>query len=303
MKTFPIATMTMALALGASAQSLPASGSGTVGEPVSGAPIQSVKPATGASQSRLKSAGYHPTYDFGHGYRHGSDQGGFYGDWIKDRLSIGLTYSIFSLSDGTRPPNREDDFLGNINELNESHKSTLAPVVEYEVNDYVSLGLTYMHIEASTMNFNNHEGDGNAVLKGPVLKADVQYPLWEKRIYPHAGVGVAFLSGDFEEDTWWHLGYGSPESWAEYGKPSSKTRGGYYRYIDVDDATEFFFTVGLSFKPHPRVKLDVSYRKISVDPDCEFGYDYGGSRGKRKQSDGDFDLSGGFWLFSASYVF
>lgn len=298
MKTLSIAAMALvATAVAAAGQTQPAKAQGAVGEPVRGAPVQAAKPVQGAAQYRPVAAGYRPAYGYG------SEYGDFFDEWIRDRLSIGLTYSIFSLSDGTRPPNREEDFLGNINELNDSHENRLVPILEYEVNDYLGLGLTYMQVEASTMNFNNHEGDGNAVMKGPVLKADLQYPLWERRIFPHAGVGVAFLSGDFKEDTWWHLGYSSPGDWAASGRPSTKARGANYRYIDVDDATEFFFTIGLSCKPHPRVKLDVSYRKISINPDCEFGYDYGGTRGKRKQSDGDFDLSGDFWLFSVSYVF
>ncbi|MBP5543891.1 MAG: hypothetical protein ILM98_07435 [Kiritimatiellae bacterium] len=230
---------------------------------------------------------------------------GFYENWIEGKLSLGLTVSTYSLTDGKRPANRQDDFLGNINELKESHPNRLLPTLEYQACDYLCVGLSYMHVEASTLNFNNGEGDGNAVMKGPVFTAEATYPFWEKRLYPHVGVGVAFLAGDFEEDTWWHLGYSSPDSWASLGSPKKELRGNHYRYIDVDDETPVFFTIGLSCRPHPRVKLDISYRRISIDPDCEFGYNYVGPKlnGKDKHSDGDFDLSGEFWLFSASYVF
>ena len=228
---------------------------------------------------------------------------GFFANWIENRLSVGLAFSKFSLENGTRPPNREEDFLGNINKLKNSHASRVFPVVEYKVCDYLSVGASYMHIEASTLNFNNGEGDGNAVMKGPTLSAELTYPLFDDLLIPHVGGGFAFLSGDFEEDTWWRLGYSSPESWKYLGK-SSHRRGNHYRYIDVDDATKAYFEVGVSCKPHPRLKLDISYRKISLDPDCEFGYEYGDNGGiKDKHSEGDFDLGGYFWMFSASYIF
>lgn len=227
----------------------------------------------------------------------------FYEKWIKGRLSLGLTYSIFSLSEGNRPANREQDFLGNVNELTEYHPMRFAPVLEYKVCDYLSLSATFMHISICTMNFNNHLGDGVGTLEGPALGVDLTYPLFDGKVYPHAGIGVAFLAGDFEEDTWWHLGYSNPESRAASRHPN-KRHGKYYRYIDVDDAVEPYYTFGVSYLPHPHVKLDVSYRRICVDPDCEFGYDYTPTGGvKDKHSDGDFDMSGGFWLFSVSYVF
>lgn len=227
----------------------------------------------------------------------------FYENWIEGKLSIGLTYSIFRLTDGDRPANREDDFLGNINELRDAHENNIFPVLEYQACDYFNIGFTYTKIEARTMNFNNKESDGNAELSGPVIIAEFTYPLWEKRLYPHIGMGIAFLKGDFKEDTWWHLGYSSPEAWDYYGKPSKKTRLNYYRDIEVEDQTKAFFTIGLSYRPHPHVKLDLSYRKISLSPDCNFAYDYRGNTGRAIRNYGDFDMSGDFWLFSVSYIF
>lgn len=231
-----------------------------------------------------------------------ADGDGFFENWIRDRLSVGLAFSMFRLSDGDRPANRDEDFLGNVNELDDSHANRLAPVIEYQALDYLCIGLTYMQVEARTLNFNNGQGDGTAILKGPVITADLTYPFWERRIWPHVGSGVAFLSGDFEEYTWWHLGYSSPSAWEYYGSPTDKLRAGHYRDIEVDDQTKAFFTVGVSFRPYPRVKLDVSYRQISLDPDCNFAYSYPG-RGRAIRNYGDFDMSGRFWLFSVSYIF
>ena len=249
-------------------------------------------------------AGYDSQATIGSFSDYDSEWDDFYENWIKGKLSIGLTYSIFRLTDGDRPANREDDFLGNINELQDAHENNIFPILEYQACDYLNLGLTYTKIGARTMNFNNHESDGDAELKGPVIIAELTYPLWEKRLHPHIGLGVAFLKGDFNEDTWWNLGYASPESWEAYGKPTKKTRQNHYRDIEVDDQTKVFFTAGLSYRPHPHVKLDVSYRRISLDPDCNFAYDYGSNHGGRAiRNYGDFDMSGYFWLFTVSYIF
>ncbi len=230
-----------------------------------------------------------------------TDDGSFYDGWIKGRLSIGVTYSKFSLSDANRPAVPGQTFIGFVNELNEESANTFYPLIEYMVCDYLSVGASYMKIEASTLNYNNHLGDGTAIMEGPVVSADLTYPLLNGMLSPHIGVGMALLSGDFEEDTWWGLGYSSPSSWQYFGSPTTKKRGNYSRYVDVDDEVAPYFTIGVSYTPFSHLKLDVSYRRISVDPDCQFGYNYSGK--KEQHSTGDFDLSGGFWLLSGSYVF
>lgn len=228
----------------------------------------------------------------------------FYDRWISGKLSIGMSYSVFSLSAGERPANREDDFIGNVNLLLDNNEQNFIPTISYQLCDYLLIGASYCQIEARTMNFNNYLSDGNAILKGPVFTIELSYPLLKKRIIPHAGLGVAILKGDFEEDTWWRLGYSSPESWDYYSRPTSKTRTGYYRYIDVEDASSNFFSVGIAFRPISHMQFDVSYRKLSLNPNCEFGYDYSPSKGEKdKHHDGDFDMSGGCWLLSLSYVF
>jgi hypothetical protein len=227
----------------------------------------------------------------------------YYEMLVMDRLSIGLAFSMFNLTDGARPPDVENDFLGNINKLSDTHSNHLFPIIEYQAFDYLSFGLTYMDVEAGTMNFNNGEGDGTAILKGPVITADLTYPLLDRCVWPHIGSGIAFLSGDFEEETWWHLGYSSPETWKDFGRPTREPLRGRYREIAVDDQTKAFFTIGVSFRPHPRLKLDLSYRRISLDPGCSFAYSYRGERRREVMSHGDFDMSGDLWLFSASYVF
>lgn len=228
----------------------------------------------------------------------------FYNRWIKGKLAIGLSYSVFTLSDGERLADRDDAFIGNVNELLDANNKNFQPSLSYQVCDYLLVGVSYSHIEARTMNFNNSLSDGNAILSGPVFTAELSYPLFEKRIIPHAGFGTAILKGDFEEDTWWYLGYSSPDSWEYYSRPTAKTRLGYYRYIDVEDASSTFFSIGVAVRPFSHMQFDISYRKVDLNPTCEFGYDYTPSKGEKdKHHDGDFDMSGGFWIFSLSYVF
>lgn len=225
--------------------------------------------------------------------------GGFFDEWIAGKLSIGLSVSSVSLTDNKRPPNREQDFLGNINELKQEDSVQVFPTVNYRPIEYLLLGLSYAKVEARTMNFNNHESDGNASLKGPVFTAEAAYPLWDELAIPHVGLGLAFLAGDFDEDDWWGAGYGAPEDYEIAGH--DKNRYFRHRYIDVDDQTCAFFNIGVSCRPIKNLLLDVSYRKLSLDPDCEFGYAVKGR--KYMESTGDFDMSCNVFLFSVSYVF
>ncbi len=227
--------------------------------------------------------------------------GGFYEEWIEGRLSIGLTFSNYRLDDDQRIAKRGSAYIGYVNKLDEDRPNRVLPLVEYKICDYLSIGLSYIQIEASTLNYNNHLSDGSVAMEGPSLAVDLTYPLLGGKLRPHVGAGLAYLAGDFKEDTWWGLGYSSPGSWEYLGSPTKKRRGKYYRYIDVDDEIAPFFTLGLSYNPLDHLKLDASYRWLHVDPDCQFGYNYSGK--KDKHQDGDFDLSGGFFLLSASYVF
>ena len=219
--------------------------------------------------------------------------------WIKGKLSVGLSLSTLDLSHGKRPANTDEDFLGNINELTKESSTQVFPTLNYLVCDYFTLGVSYVKIEARTKNFNNLESDGNATLKGPVFTAEAAYPLWKELVIPHAGVGVATMSGDFKEDSWWHAGYSSPEDYESVGRDNNRYRR--HRYIDVDDDSCAFFAIGVSCRPAEHLLLDVSYRKLSLMPDCVFGYE---SKGRKSvMRTGDFDMSCDVVLFSVSYLF
>lgn len=259
----------------------------------------SPKPVFGGAAANSGSAyGSRSQTDY-YGVAYDSDSGGFYDNWIKGKLSVGLSLSTLDLSHGKRPANTDEDFLGNINELTKESSTQVFPTLNYRVCDYFTLGVSYVKIEARTKNFNNLESDGNATLKGPVFTAEAAYPLWRELVIPHAGVGVATMSGDFKEDSWWHAGYSSPEDYESVGRDNNRYRR--HRYIDVDDDSCAFFAIGVSCRPAEHLLLDVSYRKLSLMPDCVFGYE---SKGRKSvMRTGDFDMSCDVFLFSVSYLF
>lgn len=259
----------------------------------------SPKPVFGGAAANSGSAyGSRSQTDY-YGVAYDSDSGDFHDTWIKGKLSVGLSLSTLSLSDGKRPANTDDDFLGNINELTTKSGTRIFPTLNYRVFDYLMFGISYAEVEARTKNFNNLQSDGNATLKGPVFTVEAAYPLWEELAIPHIGVGFAAFSGDFKEDAWWHAGYSSPEDYESVGRDNNRYRR--HRYIDVDDESCAFFVIGVSCRPVKHMLLDFSYRKLSLDPDCEFGYE---SKGRKSvMRTGDFDMSCDVFLFSVSYLF
>lgn len=242
-----------------------------------------------------------PYYSARENYGSGGD---FYEEWIKDRLSIGLSFSTFSFTDNKRATDteRKRNFIGAVTVLEEEDDFNVYPVLTYGVNDYFRVGLGYDKITGRTYNFNNQESDGNVVMKGPMISFEGSYPFMEGMLTPHAGVGFTYYYGNFEEDTWWHLGYSSLEAWQYYGSPNRRSRP-YFRVIRVDDDLAVFFNIGLAFRPIENFVIDFSVRKVSLDPDCEWGHDRPQKGLFEQHNTGDFDLSHWAYALSLSYLF
>lgn len=228
---------------------------------------------------------------------------GFYGECIRNKLSVGMGYYFYSFDKTDRPadPEKKLTYVGNVNHIEEEEDSGLTFLVQYRVCDYASIGASYAKFSADTLNWNNGEGDGYVEMSGPLAFLELRYPFWGGVVTPHAGAGLAFLTSDFKEDTWWYYGYGDPDSWVRLGS-ESKLRGVHYREIRVDDCTAFFWTAGLSIKPFRWFELDASVRFMEADPDCRFGYKYGNGKFD-PQLEGDFDLSNTMYVFTGSIVF
>ena len=233
----------------------------------------------------------------------------FYSSWIQDRLAVGLSLSYFRLTDADRPrdKNRQKTFLGYINHLDEENQIAWAPTLTWTISDYVRLGITYHSIEARTLNFplspyNEQLSDGNVKSFGPLLLAEGTYPLAEGRWRPHMGVGIGMYRGDFSEDTWWELGYPTPQDWHALGSPT-KTALGKRRYIEVDDAVGVSLILGIAWRPIREFELDLSLRRTFLEPDCEFGYKHDASGRKEPEQSGEFTLDSISVVVTASYVF
>lgn len=228
----------------------------------------------------------------------------FYNKWIKGRLTLGVSVSRLWLTDNeisTPDVSKKHNFLGNITRLEEESPTTVAPVLTYLVCDYFRVGLGYDKVCGRTYNWNNGESDGNVEMKGPSILFEGAYPFLDGMLVPHAGLGVTFYSGDFDEDTWWRFAYSDPWSWQYLGS-TSKSRTGYFREIDVDDEVAAFFTIGFEYNPFENLMIDVSFKVTEVDPDCKWGYRKGNGNFSQ-QGTGHFDLSHYALTIGASYRF
>lgn len=223
----------------------------------------------------------------------------FYDTWIKHRLSAGFTLAYTRLMDGSR--SRNDTFLGNITEIGVENEFSLAPVIKYDLSDYMRLGLSYSYLKINTLNWNNGQGDGYAKFRGAALQFDFNYPMYEYRFFPHAGVGCAFYDAAFDEYGWWSHGYSNNEAWA-IRNYTYKTASGKYREIHVDDVIAPFVTIGASYRTAPNLEFDLSFRAMFADPDCEFGYVHSDNRFERRAT-GSFEINNYSILLTASYVF
>lgn len=226
----------------------------------------------------------------------------FYEQWIRDRLTIGLTFSSFSLSDPDRPadPNREETFIGAVNHLDEVDENSFTLSASYQACNYLVIGVGYGEVTARTLNFNNHLSDGNVSISGPMFTAQFIYPVLDGRLRPHVGLGYAMWKSDFEHDAWWHLNYSSPESYAATGGKGSVH--GYYREIRVEDESSVYWTLGCGFRPFPHLELDLSMRSMSIEPANAFVYTDGGASVSTQRT-GEFTLDNTAWMLTISYVF
>ena len=231
----------------------------------------------------------------------------FYETWIEDRLSLGLGLSYTTLTDPRRPKdnNRQKTFVGFVWKLEDEDEVGVVPELRYRASDHVRLTLSMDRVSGRTRNFNQAKhSDGNVEAIGPMLMAEGLLPLCDDTLFLHAGVGLAYAFADFEEVTWWHLGYASEAAWIARGRPSVRTAQDHYREIKVDDAFGWAVAAGATWRPHPRFELDLSLRHVWLDPDCQFGYTYSARKGGfKKHLDGDFTLDHLAVALTGSYVF
>lgn len=201
---------------------------------------------------------------------------GFYDEWVADRLTVGIRIGKNHLTDGKRPGNYEQDFVGAIYRLDDDDDIVVYPELRYWVARHFRFTLGMDSAGGRTRNFNtpNHHSDGTATVKGPLFLVEAVYPMLDDTLLLHAGAGLTWGFGDFDYVTWWHLGHSSEASWKARGSRTNRTRAGYYRQMNVDDALGVAVSCGLAWRPTDRVELDFSVRHVWIEPDCHWGYQY-----------------------------
>lgn len=234
--------------------------------------------------------------------------------WLSERLTLGLAVSRIRLSDNHRSPHRPDawgtegtTFLGALNLMELENETVVVPVATYWVARYLRAKATWEIMKTRVFNYKDDDPygphgqtDGLAKMNGPVAMLEAVWPLMDDKVFPHAGAGVFYGFGDFDEDTFWHLGYSSPESWELKGKPKKKA-GGHYREIHMDDGLGWVASAGVAWRPARHFELDLEMRKTWVSADAEYGYITGD--GWEAHHPGEFSFDNVTWSLSASWVF
>ena len=226
----------------------------------------------------------------------------FYDVWIRDRLSIGIGFSVSTLTKNHRPQDRDAHrtFVGYVNKLEDERPVRFTADVSYWTARHLMLGLSFDRVGGQTRNYNNHRSDGCLELWGPVLYADVVFPCLNDTLFPHFGAGIVYGVADFEEEKWWHLGYSNPEEYAAAGR-SDKTKNNRYREIRVDDGFGLILQGGIAWRPVEHVQFGLTLRQTFLSCDAEFGYR--GNHGFHREMSGDFDLDNFSAVVTVAYVF
>lgn len=209
---------------------------------------------------------------------------------IKEKLSLGLRVSDFSLTDSHRPEDttRRKTFIGYVNELKAEDVIHIQPTAYYKFNRYLSLEFTMDEVSARTENFNNHLTDGVVTMSGPIFNIFASCPFWDARVNPYIGIGYAPWKSKFSHDEWWMLGWGSPRDYEKAGSPGV-ANGGYERRIYVEDDSGIVWTAGVNAKLHRAAELDFMVRWLDLAPKNEHGTLLNGVYSKQRE--GAFSLN------------
>jgi opacity protein-like surface antigen len=204
-----------------------------------------------------------PAYGYGETHPYGAFE------FLEGRVAIGIQMYRHSLKDTSRPEdtNREQTFLGYINDLSIVDDSSFSLFLQLHLIEYVYLELSHDKISARTRNFNNELSDGNVEMSGLIFSVFGHYTFHE-RFTPFIGIGLAPWSASFKHDEWWTLGWSSPESYEAAGRPG--TSRGRRRIIDVEDDTGTVFTLGLRINIVEHLDVSLQYRQISLNSEATF---------------------------------
>jgi hypothetical protein len=217
-----------------------------------------------------------------------------YWNLIRDRIEIGLRQTEFDLDTTFKNgPGEDDQFLGTIDHLDEETDSSFDKwFIRYFPIPWMGFELATDEVSARTITMEDGHSDGVFVAEGNVLTTtarlslgDVlrvvdwasngfEYPgraayAWGDRLRVYYGVGSADFSVDFDEDTWWALGYPSEQEWLDDGSPTSRS-GGRRRKIDCTDESGDVTTLGFSVYLTRYLFLDFYTRDMELSSDATY---------------------------------
>lgn len=220
-------------------------------------------------------------------------------DFLHGHLEIGARYLTYELEDTHREPTEEDAYLGFINELTLVEDNDIRLFADILITPWVGVEITSSEIAAETTNYNNELSDGTLEMSGMMLSIQGRYPN-QTRFTPYAGFGKADMDATFQEDTWWTLGYGSPEAWVDDGSPSTggtpKTRS-----IEVTGDDTTFFYLGLLIRLTDYLSADLYYYELDLEAKATFTDTYEGE--EFDTDEGIIPMSHSTLGFGLRYVF
>ena len=192
-----------------------------------------------------------------------------YDRFLANRLSIGAALSRSSMKKTHVPydPTKEKNFLGNINNLDESDMTGIGIVIRYELCPYVAFQFSNdLHAELGMWNRDNDSRDANLVVDGNTYEVLLMYPIDSIYCTPYIGLGITDISCSIDYNNWWHLGWESPQSYDTYAKGSKTPRNNISRWMSVDEpSAAFTFSAGLTLQLFRHAQMDFFYRFINAD--------------------------------------
>ena len=135
-------------------------------------------------------------------------QGAAGGSACAGHLEVGTRVTGFRLEDSSR--SSDDRFYGSIDKLDAVQDYWPIKVfVDYNVNPYWGIDLTWDQVQADTITKEDGHNDGTLNVGGPIASVFVRYPglAW---MVPYAGGGVAYYFSEFNEENSWRYPPSNP---------------------------------------------------------------------------------------------
>ncbi|MCX7591468.1 MAG: hypothetical protein N2255_07555 [Kiritimatiellae bacterium] len=191
---------------------------------------------------------------------------------VGDRLRVGTRLIHRSLLDSRR--GIENSFLGSITELDleQTHWPSVF-FAQWFFNEYVALEAGWERFRVKTITEFNRHSDGTFHLSGPLLLVLGRYPN-HSHFVPVAGVGLAFMEAEFENDPVWHNGFSYERiedyhAWVAAGC-APWPNNGYQRTIEASDTRGFVITAGCNFTILKRLSGEFMLRYMDMEVDAHY---------------------------------